>query len=308
MTGMNTTSQVFKAISAAQVSIEELKPNEELKVNEGFKTNEELNSNEEFRHISAPVQGSILSDIDRLIATNQDALKGNSLIPDKFRTSVLDEKVDAFNNVSADMPDDSVANDAINQEIAFNKELAKKSRPDVMFAFMYALRLLKPKTENIAETGLRKLHNNNTDATKFVNILNQASLRLAVSDANLELMLSDKELTHLSPEDVAKAAVTDDALAKAISMSENARKDLYNKLANPVNSSLIKKLQEDPYIGANARAKLESSLSNAVETMEKETLSKSLLEGMSEQMSDITESLQKIAESLLSAFSFGKKM
>jgi hypothetical protein len=42
--------------------------------------------------------------------------------------------------------------------------------------------------------------------------------------------------------------------------------------------------------------------------MEKETLSKSLLEGMSEQMSDITESLQKIAESLLSAFSFGKKM
>jgi hypothetical protein len=290
MNGVDTTSEVLKTLSVAQMSVEELKPVEV------------------FKRVSAPVQESLLSDIDRLIANNKDTLKGSSLIPNKFKTSLVHEKVDAFNNVSADMPDDPEAKVAIKDEMKFNKELSKNSRPDVMFAFMYALRLLKPKNENVAETGLRKLHQNNTDAIKVVNILNQASLRLAVSDANLDVMLSDKKLTDLSPAEVSKAAVIDDELAEAISMSENARKDLYNKLTDPVNSALIKKLQEDPYIGANASAKLDSSLNNAVETMEKDTSGKSLLEGMSEQMSDIAESLQKMAESLVSAFSFGKKM
>jgi hypothetical protein len=288
--GVETASEVVKTLSVAQMSVEEFKPAEE------------------FKRVSAPVQESLLSDIDRLIANNKDTLKGSRLFPNKSKNSLIHEKVDAFNNVSADMPDDVVTKQAIEDEILFNQALAKKSRPDVMFAFIYALRLLKPKNENIAETGLRKLHKNNTDAIKVVNILNQASLRLAVSDANLDVMLSDKKLTDLSPEEVAKAAVTDDALAEAISMSENARKDLYNKLTDPVNTTLIKKLQDDPYIGANARAKLDNSLSNAVETMEKDTSSKSLLEGMSEQMSDITESLKKIAESLLSAFSPRMKM
>jgi hypothetical protein len=288
--GVETASEVVKTLSVAQMSVEEFKPAEE------------------FKRVSAPVQESLLSDIDRLIANNKDTLKGSRLFPNKSKNSLIHEKVDAFNNVSADMPDDVVTKQAIEDEILFNQALAKKSRPDVMFAFIYALRLLKPKNENIAETGLRKLHKNNTDAIKVVNILNQASLRLAVSDANLDVMLSDKKLTDFSPEEVAKAAVTDDALAEAISMSENARKDLYNKLTDPVNTTLIKKLQDDPYIGANARAKLDNSLSNAVETMEKDTSSKSLLEGMSEQMSDITESLKKIAESLLSAFSPRMKM
>jgi hypothetical protein len=290
MNGVDTTSEVLKTLSVAQMSVEE------------FKTADE------FKRVNAPVQESLLSDIDRLIANNKDTLKGSRLFPNKSKNSLIHEKVDAFNNVSADMPDDIKTKEAIEIEMKFNKELAKNSRPDVMFAFMYALRLLKPKNENVAETGLRKLHKNNTDAIKVVNILNQASLRLAVSDANLDVMLSEKKLTDLSPEEVAKAAVTDHALAEAISMSENARKDLYNKLTDPVNTTLIKKLQDDPYIGANARAKLDNSLSNAVETMEKDTSSKSLLEGMSEQMSDIAESLQKMAESLLSAFSFGKKM
>jgi hypothetical protein len=290
MSGLETALNLSNLESSSQINVTQT---------------EGLKPIEPFKPVDSSVDDKFLSDIDLLIARDENSAKGEGVF---FKKSKILEGVDAFNYVSADMPADTVANKEIVKEITFNKELAKKNRPEVMSGLMAALRFLKPKTPNVAVTGLKKLHKNNTDAIKIVNIINQASLRVNWSEAHLEKMLSAKKLSDSPPEEVVKAAEEDAELAKAIKMSENARLDLYNKLSGPVNHALIKKLQADPYVGANAKAKLELSIDNAVKTIEQETGSKNLLEGISKQMAEVGDSIKLLAENLLSFFSPKMKM
>jgi hypothetical protein len=141
------------------------------------------------------------------------------------------------------------------------------------------------------------------NAIKLTQIMEQASLRVNTSDAHLERILSDKKLTNAPAEDVAKAALADNELSQAIKLSDNARKDLYNKITDPANSSIIEKLRSDTYVGENALSNLEDSLTNAVKTMEDNTKSKDLLGDLSEQMDEIAKSIQNFADNLLSSFS-----